>query len=54
MKSLSLNRITGKRADKANDYLYVKPEHPNNLNQLPNTEPSRKTAPNIKKNKWRY
>jgi len=54
MKSLSLDRIVGKRADKHNDYLKVKPEHPDNLNKLPKPTPSRKTTPNIKKGGWHY
>jgi hypothetical protein len=54
MKSLSLDRIVGKRADSRNDYLQVKPEHPDNLGKLPQPAPSRKTAQNIKKGKWHY
>jgi hypothetical protein len=54
MKSLSLNRIVGKRADKHNDYLQVKPEHPDNIGKLPRFTPSTKTSQNIKKGKWHY
>lgn len=54
MKSLTLDKIVGKRADKKSDYLQVKPEHPDNLGKLPRTEISKKSMQNIKKGKWHY
>lgn len=54
MKRLKLNKIVGKRADRKNDYLKVKPEHPDNLGKLPKRTPLRKTSQNIKKGGWHY
>ena len=54
MKRLELDRIVGKRPDNNNEYLKIKPEHPDNLNRLTTAKPAVKTSPNIKKRKWRY
>ena len=53
MKRLELDRIVGKRPDNNNEYLKIKPEHPDNLGKLPTNIKSVKTSPN-KKGKWRF
>ena len=56
MKRLTLDRITGKRADNKNDYLQIKPEHPDNLAEVAQPKPIRSTKKhrNIKNGKWHY
>jgi exoribonuclease II len=54
MKKLELDRIVGKRPDNKNEYLQIKPEHPDNLDKLPANKKSIKTAPNVKQGKWRF
>ena len=56
MEKLTLDRITGKRADNKNEYLLIKPEHPDNLKKLatPKKLPSQKTCKNVKNGKWHY
>lgn len=56
MERLVLDRITGKRADNKNDYLQIKPEHPDNIQEVlkPKFNPSRKQNRNIKNGKWHY
>ena len=56
MKKLTLDRITGKRADNKNEYLLIKPEHPDNLKEVskPKLNPSQKKSQNIKNGKWHY
>ena len=54
MKRLELDRIVGKRPDNNNQYLQIKPEHPDNKNRLSSSVPSAKTSPNVKQGKWKY
>lgn len=53
MKRLELDRIVGKRPDNKNEYLQIKPEHPDNLHGLRKNTPAMKTSPN-QKGKWKF
>jgi hypothetical protein len=54
MKSLTLDKIVGKRPDNNNQYLKIKPELPANRNIFSTPQPAVKKTQNIKQGKWRY